>query len=128
MDIGDPAIPLLMHQALRTARRRQHHLLHVHIPTTRFVRLLSMGSFAISLWHELKYLETGSDHCDIFWRHLYSIVNRLFNIQGGTPMTVATSSTLLSKSAVHIVDELLKRYATQLTTALGIFVCITGIM
>ena len=48
MDIGDPAIPLLMHQALRSACRRQHHLLHVHIPCGRLAEsdYLSMGSFA----------------------------------------------------------------------------------
>ena len=43
-------------------------------------------------------------------------------------MTAATSSTLPSKKTAHSADELLKRYATQLTTALGFVVCITGIM
>jgi hypothetical protein len=43
-------------------------------------------------------------------------------------MTVATTSTRASNRTAKNADDLLRRYATQLTSALGLVVCITGVM
>lgn len=43
-------------------------------------------------------------------------------------MTATTPSALPSNRTAQNADELLRRYATQLTTALGLVVCITGAM
>ncbi len=43
-------------------------------------------------------------------------------------MTATTPSALPSNRTAQNADELLKRYATQLTSVLGLVVCITGIM
>jgi hypothetical protein len=43
-------------------------------------------------------------------------------------MTVAATSPRASNRIAKNADEVLKRYATQLTIALGLVVCITGVM
>ena len=43
-------------------------------------------------------------------------------------MTAHTSAAPHTRNDTHTADEMLKKYATQLTAALAIVVCITGIM
>lgn len=75
----------------------------------------------------MKYFATDNAPHETAWTHLFSTkVTAQFS--GNTSMTATTPSALPSNRTAQNADELLKRYATQLTSVLGFVVCITGIM